>query len=171
MRKKAPVYEWWLCNYFNNKIFIYLFIFLYPWSCPRLQRDTYKGVAVKLHSFQNLTIDSGEGLSSGTSSFTTGWSPEAFWAVWKREQSAENRTTIPLSPTPYQSHYINWAIRLPRHEEHIRRFCKIHVAQKSKKLHWIRTATGNAFCFQWLIVHLQSELGYVYLLLPASAVI
>lgn len=77
----------------------------------------------------------------------------------------------PRSSIPYMGNYTNWAIRLPRHKVHIRRFCKLRIAQKSKKLHWKRITTGNAFSFRWLIVHLQSELGYVYLLLPASAVI
>lgn len=62
--------------------------------CPCLQRDMYEGIAVHLHSFQNMANDVDKGLSSGTSRFTPGWSPEAFWAVWKREYSAENRTTI-----------------------------------------------------------------------------
>jgi hypothetical protein len=77
----------------------------------------------------------------------------------------------PRSSIPYLGHYTNWAIRLPRHKEKIRRFCKLRIAQKSKKLHWKRNKTGNTFSFRWLIVHLQSELGPVYLLLPDSAVI
>lgn len=43
--------------------------------------------------------------------------------------------------------------------------------KNQRNLHWKRNTTGNAFSFRWLIVHLQSELSYVYLLLPASAVI
>ena len=84
--------------------------------------------------------------------------------------NSTSRSTIPRSSIPYLSHYTNWTIRLPRHKENIRRFCKLHIAQKSKTLQWKRNTTGNSFCFRWLIVHLQSELGYVYLLLPASAV-